>query len=234
MDLKDQISQIYFYGAGCGTPKPILLLENVFKSIFKKANIVIKEDMLAAVYAASAGQESIVCILGTGSNSCYFDGQKAHANAVSLGYILMDEASGNYFGKKLITDYFYHKMPKKIAKKFADSYDLSPDVIKYNLYQKESANAYLGDFAEFMFRFKDEVYMHKIIEEGFTVFFENRILPYNKPATVPIYFIGSIAYFFEPILKQVAHKYGLKISGILRRPIDNLIDFHKNTSIETI
>jgi N-acetylglucosamine kinase-like BadF-type ATPase len=229
--IKDKVSQIYFYGAGCGTPRPTLLLTKVFKSIFPNAKISIKEDLLAAVYASSAGNEAIVCILGTGSNSCYFDGNKVYVNVVSLGYILMDEASGNYFGKKLITDYYYHKMPKEIAQIFAASYDLSPDVVKQNLYQKESANAYLGDFAEFMFQFKDEAYMHKIIKEGFISFFENRIIPYKKPNTVPIYFIGSIAFFFEPILKQVAKDFGLKIKGIIRRPIDNLIAYHKKTSI---
>lgn len=224
---KDKIQEVYFYGAGCGTQKPTELLKKVFESVFTKAKVVVEEDMLAAVYAASSGKEAIVCILGTGSNSCYYDGKKAHLNVASLGYILMDEASGNYFGKRLIIDYYYNKMPKEIAEKFETSYDLRPDEVKKNLYQKESPNAYLGNFAEFMFEFKESDYIHQLIEEGFSAFFEYRILPYNKPASVPIYFIGSIAYFFEPILKEVAKKYGLEISGILRRPIDNLISYHQ-------
>lgn len=225
---KNEVKEVYFYGAGCGTAKPTVLLKKVFESIFANAKVVVEEDMIAAVYAASAGKEAIVCILGTGSNSCYYDGEKAHQNVASLGYIMMDEASGNYFGKRLILDYFYKIMPKKMAEKFETTYDVSADTIKLNLYQKEGPNVYLGNFAEFMFQFKESNYIHKILEEGFTTFFEYRILPYKKPANVPIYFIGSIAYFFEPILTEVALKFGLSIAGILRRPIDDLITYHQN------
>lgn len=224
---KEKIKEIYFYGAGCGTSEPTALLKRVFESIFTQAKVCVKEDMLAAVYATSGGEESIVCILGTGSNSCYYDGKKTHQNVVSLGYILMDEASGNYFGKQLLIDYFYKKMPDEIATAFEKSYDLSPDQIKQNLYQKESPNAYLGNFAEFMFQFKKSDYMHKLIKKGFTTFFEYRILPFNKPATIPIYFIGSIAHFFKPILEEVATTYGLRIKGVLQRPIANLIAYHQ-------
>ena len=224
---KNKVTAIYFYGAGCGTEKPTLKLKEVFESIFTKAKVVVKEDMIAAVYAASAGKEAIVCILGTGSNSCYYDGKKAHVNVVSLGYILMDEASGNYFGKRLILDYYYKKMPSELAEIFAATYDLNSDEIKRNLYQEDSPNAYLGRFAEFMFEHKESDYMHNLLDEGFSAFFEYRILPYKKGKTVPIYFIGSIAYYFESILREVAKKYDLNISGILQRPIDNLIAYHQ-------
>lgn len=225
--IQNKVTAIFFYGAGCGTAKPTTLLKKVLKTVFINANVIVEEDMLAAVYAASSGKKAIVCILGTGSNSCYYDGEKAHQNVVSLGYILMDEASGNHFGKRLLVDYFYRTMPTEIAVKFEATYDLSADTIKQNLYQKESPNAYLGDFAAFMFEFKEHEYMHKIIAEGFITFFERRILPYKKSSHVPIYFIGSIAYFFESILQEVARKYELEIAGILRRPIDNLIAYHQ-------
>jgi N-acetylglucosamine kinase-like BadF-type ATPase len=225
---KDLVKEIYFYGAGCGTPKPTQLLVTVFKSIFINAKVVVKEDLYGAVYASSGGKKSIVCILGTGSNSCYFDGEKLMTNVVSLGYILMDEASGNYFGKKLIRDYFYHKMPDIIAKKFENTYNLDPDEIKRNLYQEESPNAYLGKFAQFMFEFKEHAYIRQIIEEAFNTFFEYRIKPYKQATDVPIYFIGSIAYFFESILQEVADKFGYTIKEIIRRPIDNLIAYHQN------
>ncbi len=226
--FKNKVKEIYFYGAGCGTKKPTQKLTDVFESIFTKAKVVVEEDMIAAVYATSAGKEAIVCILGTGSNSCYYDGKKAHVNVVSLGYILMDEASGNYFGKRLIQDYYYKKMPTELAEKFGTNYDMNSDEIKRNLYQEDSPNAYLGRFAEFMFEFKKNDYIHNILEEGFSTFFEHRILPYEKVTEVPIYFIGSIAFYFESILQEVADKYGLKISGILQRPIDNLIAYHQS------
>ncbi len=224
--FKDQIYKIYFYGAGCGTDKANHKLKNVFEQIFSKAKVVVKEDMLAAVYAASAGKEAIVCILGTGSNSCYYDGKEMHQNVVSLGYILMDEASGNYFGKRLLQDYYYKKIPDEIAKSFEENYQVNPDEIKRNLYQEDSPNAYLGQFAEFMFKHKESDYIHDLIKSGFSEFFEKRVLPYNKP-NVPIYFIGSIAYFFEDILEEVAQKYKLQIAGVIRRPINNLIRYHQ-------
>ena len=224
---KDSIDEVYFYGAGCSTPKLTKLLVEVLQEVFTNAKVTVQEDMLAAVYAASAGEEAIVCILGTGSNSTYFDGLIAHENVPSLGYILMDEASGNYFGKRLLIDYFYKKMPLDIAKDFVSSYNLEPDEIKKNLYIEDSPNAYLGSFAEFMFKFKDSEYIHKIIKEGFELFFERQILPYKKTADIPIYFIGSIAFYFEQFLNEVAQANGLKVTGILQRPINNLIKYHQ-------
>ncbi len=221
--IAHQVKEIYFFGAGCGTPKPTQKLHDVLVKIFKNAKITVAEDMLAAVYAASKNKEAIVCILGTGSNSCYYDGKKIYQNVASLGYILMDEASGNYFGKKLLQDYFYKRMPDDIAKSFAENYDLSPDEIKKNLYQLESPNAYLGQFGEFMFQYKDSTYMHKLIADGFREFIENRILPYKKAKQVPVYFIGSIAHFFKPTLHKVCDEYKIDLQGVIRRPIDELV-----------
>ena len=223
----EKVTEVYFYGAGCGTPKPTQKLKRILQEIFPQAKIEVAEDMLAAVYAASGGDEAIVCILGTGSNSCYYDGKTMYKNVNSLGYILMDEASGNYFGKKLLQDYFYKRMPEHIARDFERKYNLDEDEIKRNLYQKDAPNAYLGQFAEFMFAHKDEVYIRNLLAKGFREFIENRILPYEKAGEVPIYFIGSIAYFFEPVLQEVASEYGLKITGVIRRPIDNLIAYHQ-------
>lgn len=223
----DKVNEIYFYGAGCSIPNVTKKLINQLENIFSNAKIDVKEDMIAAIYAASDGKEAIVCILGTGSNSCYFDGKVAHENVPSLGYMLMDEASGNYFGKRLLIDYFYKTMPIKIAEDFKANYNLNPDEIKRNLYSETAPNAYLGNFAEFMFKHKDCDYIHNIILEGFELFFKRQILPYNKPSSVPIYFIGSIAFYFEQFLQEVAETHGLKITRILQRPINNLIKYHQ-------
>ena len=118
------VTRLDFYGAGCGTEKPSLLLKGVLQKIFPKAVVDVQEDTIAAVYAATT-LPGIVCILGTGSNSSYFDGTKVHPSAVSLGYSLMDEASGNYFGKRLLRDYFYNKMPAVLKAEFARRFDLN-------------------------------------------------------------------------------------------------------------
>jgi len=227
INIKDEVSQIFFYGAGCGTPKPVQLLHDVMQEIFVNADIHVAEDMLAAVYAASGTSPSIVCILGTGSNSCYFNGESMEMITASLGYTVMDEASGNYFGKKLLRDFFYNQMPKKIAMKFESEFNLDPDHIKHNLYKEPNPNMYLASFAKFMFEFKEEKYIKKTIKKGFEEFFKFRILPYDKGTETPIYFIGSIAFYFRDILEKIANKYDLSITDVIQRPIDNLLDFHK-------
>ena len=128
LEVKSQVERIHFYGAGCGTEIPRKLLQDIIANFFTNASEVqVKEDMVAAVYAATT-EPGIVCILGTGSNSCYFDGKDVHMAVESLGYILMDEASGNYFGKRLLRDYYYKRMPPDIAAKFEKDFDLSiPD-----------------------------------------------------------------------------------------------------------
>lgn len=227
IDVKDRVEQIHFYGAGCGTPKPVSILKDVMQSVFVNAAIQISEDMLAAVYASSGKNPAMVCILGTGSNSCYYDGEEMHMKVASLGYTIMDEASGNYFGKQLVKDYYYKKMPKRIADEFEKQYDLDADAIKYNLYRQPNPNMYLANFARFMFDFKDDKYTKKLIKKGFQEFFKYRILPYELTNETPIYFIGSIAFYFRDILEKVASKYDLTITDVIQRPIDNLIEYHK-------
>ena len=227
INVKNDVSEIHFYGAGCGTPKPIEILKTILESIFVNATVFISEDMLAAVYAASGKKPAIVCILGTGSNSCYFDGENMKTLVPSLGYILMDEASGNYFGKRLLIDYYYNQMPLDIAQEFKKEFNLEVDTIKENLYRMPNPNMYLASFAKFMFDFKDNDYIKGIITHGFQEFFKYRILPFNKTAETPIYFIGSIAYYFRDILEEIATKNNLKVTDIIQRPIDNLLAYHK-------
>ncbi|MFC2110469.1 N-acetylglucosamine kinase, partial [Bacteroidota bacterium] len=228
----DKVSQIFFYGAGCGTEVATKILKDLFEEIFTNADVVVGEDTLAAVYAATGTEPAIVCILGTGSNSSYFDGKNIESNSVSLGYIVMDEASGNYFGKRLLRNYFYKVMPDYIAKEFEKEYNLEPDHVKYNLYRQPNPNTYLADFASFMFKFKEDDYVLNLMEEGFDAFFRSRVLPYNKDKSTPIYFIGSIAHYFSEILEKVAAKHDLKITEVIQRPIHNLIEYHKKNLIK--
>jgi N-acetylglucosamine kinase-like BadF-type ATPase len=227
MQIKETVEEIHFYGAGCGTPKPVEILKQLLETIFVNAKIIVSEDLLAAVYASSGDSEAIVCILGTGSNSCYFDSENLHVNSPSLGYTVMDEASGNYFGKILLRDFYYQKMPKAIAEKFNEQFDLEVDAVKFHLYRQQNPNMYLATFAKFMFEFKSEKYIKRIIKKGFQAFFNYRILPFQKEANVPIYFIGSIAFYFRDILDKVALKHGLKITDVIHRPINNLVAYHK-------
>ena len=231
--IRPTVQVVDFYGAGCGTETPQKILKGVLDKLFPNAKVSVNEDLLAAVYAATT-EPGIVCILGTGSNSCYFDGNEIHANVPSLGYVLMDEASGNYFGKRLIRDYYYQKMPQKLAKQFEQRFNLDPDVIKINVYQKANPNTYLASFAEFIFT-SEEVsgYFWKLISEGMTKFIENRVLCYKEAQNVPIHFIGSIAHFSEEMIRDAMMPYHLELGNVIRRPIDGLIEYYRKHRLGT-
>lgn len=223
---KNNVTEVYFYGAGCGTKKLTMLLKSIFESFFLNAKVEVKEDTFAAVYAVTT-KPGIVCILGTGSNSCYFDGENVDVRIPSLGYILMDEASGNYFGKKLIRDYYYNKMPKFVSQKFEEQYNLEADTIKRNIYKEENPNAYLAHFAEFMFKNDRNAYFNKVLHKGIKEFFKNRILTFEEAFDVPVHFVGSIAFFAQDILQDVARYHMVELGEVVRRPIDGLINYHK-------
>ena len=233
-DLQPYVNEetvVDFYGAGCGTKTPIMMLTKILTEIFPAAKVSVNEDMVAAVYAATT-EPGIVCILGTGSNSCYFDGTNVHNGIESLGYTLMDEASGNYFGKRLIRDYFYKKMPTQLALEFEKRFNLDPDEIKNHLYKRHNPNMYLASFAEFIFT-STEVngYFYKLITEGMLKFIEYRILCFKESQNVPIHFIGSIAHFSEDIIKDCMKPYNLELGNIIRRPIDGLIDYYRQNKL---
>lgn len=226
-DCKNNVTKVFFYGAGCGTETPRLILQEIFKSFFANADVTVKEDTYAAVYATTTSP-GIVCILGTGSNSSFFDGNTVENVVPSLGYILMDEASGNYFGKKLIRDYYYKKMPEDLRVKFSNDFNLDPDTIKLNVYKKENPNAYLASFAEFIFRNERNEYFNYVIQKGIKDFFKNKIRVFDNHKTVPVHFVGSIAYFSSDIIHKIAKKHDVTIGSIVRRPIDGLIEYHRN------
>ncbi|GGD95333.1 N-acetylglucosamine kinase [Planktosalinus lacus] len=227
----NQVGFVDFYGAGCGTITPKNLLSRVLKQLFVNAKVTVEEDMVAAALAVT-DQPGIVCIFGTGSNSCYFDGKKAKTHVESLGFILMDEASGNYFGKRLIRDYFYKKMPSKLAVDFEKRFDLDPDTIKINLYQKPNPNTYLASFAEFIFTHEEEnAYFYNLISEGVLKFIEYKILCYKEAQQVPIHFIGSIAHFSKDIIQDCLNRYHLELGNIVRRPIDGLIEYYRKNKL---
>lgn len=229
MKLKADVTHIFFYGAGCGTESPRLLLKNVLMDIFDNAEVEVTEDTMAAVRATlnHDNEAAVVCIMGTGSNCSYYDGEKIHQPIQSLGYILMDDASGNYFGKQLVRDYYFNHMPEAIKVSFADKYNMDADYIKYNLYKQPSPNAYLANFAEFMFLNIDSTYIQEMIKEGIRLFTKNMIFQFkDQIKDVPVHFAGSIAFFAKHQIIQVAEEMGFKTGNFVRRPIEGLVAYH--------
>lgn len=224
---KEVATHLYFYGAGCGTDRMKNFLKQVFQEYFSNAVISVYEDTYAAVFATTPKNEkAIVSILGTGSNCSYFDGSLLHQKVQSLGYIAMDDCSGNRFGRELIRGYYFNKMPKELAAKFEKEYDLDADVIKHNFYKEPNPNAYLATFAQFLIQNKDHEYCQKIIHSAMQDFVDLYISQFENCREIPNHFIGSIAFYLKDELKVVLEKNNLKIGNVLRRPIDGLIQYH--------
>lgn len=226
-----RVEHVFFYGAGCGTAEASRMLKNVLKSIFSNAKVSVKEDTYAAVFSTidSEASPAVVCILGTGSNCTYFDGKKAQQRVVSLGYSVMDDASGNYFGRQLLRDYYFDFMPHDFKLIFETRYNINADYIKKNLYKKPNPNAYLSKFAEFLVLNRESDYVQSVIKKGLRSFVRTMILQYkHEIKTVPVHFAGSIAFFLQEEIKEIAVEFGFKIGNFQRRPIEGLIDFHIN------
>lgn len=233
---KEAVTHLYFYGAGCGIKSPQQRIIKVFEKIFSNAELSVKEDTYAAVYATVKKEEpAIVCILGTGSNCTYFNGNEIEQRIISLGYILMDEASGNFYGKQLIRSYYFNEMPEELRKPFEEKFDLEADVIKESIYRKENPNTYLATFAEFMIHHKAHPMMNTIIKGGLRRFIEHQILQFEDAKEIPVHFVGSISYFLQEEISQImTEEYGLTMGNVVKRPIDGLVNFHRqqiNTAI---
>ena len=227
--FRKEVDQIFFYGAGCGTEPPRVLIKTVFSNIFKNCSkFSVKEDTYAAIYStAKSNTKSIVCILGTGSNCTYFDGNSIEQKVISLGYILMDDASGNYFGRQLLRDYYFNRIPKKTADKFNSEFVLDAETIKDNLYKQPNPNTYLAKFARFLIENKDSDYGKSLIKRGFDLFIERQILQFSDATEVPIHFVGSISFYLKDQLIECLKNYNLKSGTIIRKPIDGLLKYHQ-------
>jgi N-acetylglucosamine kinase-like BadF-type ATPase len=224
---KNNVSNLFFYGAGCGTDRMKLFLTKVFEEYFPNAAVVVHEDTYAAVYATTPKNEkAIVSILGTGSNCSYFDGVVLHQKVQSLGYIAMDDCSGNRFGRHLLRAYYFNKMPAHLAKAFEKEYNVEPDYIKNNLYKEPNPNAYLATFAKFLIKHKDEELCKAFIFAEMEDFVENYIKQFDNCTEVPVHFVGSIAFYLKDELEMVLNKHGIRVGNVLRRPIDGLIAYH--------
>lgn len=227
--VNNSVKKIFFYGAGCGTSKNRVRIKRFLEKYFRNAICKVKEDLWAACISVT-DKPGIVSILGTGSNSCYFDGSSVQTKIPSLGYSLMDEGSGNYFGKQLLLDYYYGKMPQSVIEIFKKEYDVSPDTVKMNLYRRQNPNAYLAGFAPFMFREwnteKEKEYFQNLIKQGIELFVDRWIMVYDeKHLQMPIHFVGSIAYHVQDAIKTSLENRGLEMGNIICKPIDGLVSY---------
>lgn len=220
---KNQVTAIRFFGAGCGTKRSQKKVNAILESYFENAIAESAEDTMAAVMATTS-EPAVVCILGTGSNCCYFDGKNIHLKTPALGYILMDEGSGNYFGKMLLRAYYYEEMPKDLRVLFESEFHLKEKELIKGLYKSATPNKYLASFAPFLFQNESHPFSQQIIYEGMKVFVENHVLKYREALKhVPIHFVGSIAYYAQSYIKQVLKERGITSGKFIKSPMDTII-----------
>jgi glucosamine kinase len=223
--ISHQITEIYFFGAGCSSPDRHEMLSNALSQVFPKAFISVDSDLLGSAYATCGHDKGICCVLGTGSNISFFDGEDVAEGKHGLGYVLGDEGSGSWLGKILVTDYMYGKMPAEIEASFRDAYHLDKATIIKHVYQQPRANSYLASFAKFLNGIQFTEYGQQILNNSFIEFIESNIKSYPEYHQYKCHFVGSIAYHFSEELKTQCHKYHIRVGKIIQKPIDELLKF---------
>jgi glucosamine kinase len=225
-EIKGSVTEVYFYGAGCSAESRNIIIKEPLQSFFSNAEITIRHDLEAALKATYKGSPIISCILGTGSNSCIFDGDNIIENAPSLGYIAGDEASGNFFGKQLINLYVNNALPKNIVEKFENWTPERKNEIIENIYSVQRPNLYLATFFRFMYENRNEEIFDTIFRDGIQHFFNLHIKCFENYKDYPLTFVGSIAHYLSDYINEIAKKEGLKVQEILQSPINNLVSEH--------
>lgn len=225
--IDEHVDKIFFYGAGVSSEKNQLTIKDALNVFFPDATIEIGWDLLAAARALCGDEAGIACIMGTGSNSCLYDGEKIIGNVANLGWILADEGSGAFLGKRLVVDYLRDKLPTALAGQFQARFPYHREEILERVYQQEKPSAFLASFAKFIFQHLKEPYCYKLVYESFAEFYENNVMKYENYQTLKVHFTGSIAFYFSDILRQVANDKGITVKNILEGPISGLTLFHK-------
>lgn len=218
----EKIDAIYFFGAGCGNSSKKAKLFTALQSIFKTKNIFVDSDLIAACLALFGKEQGIVSILGTGSNSCVWDGKKIKEQTPSLGFILGDEGGAVSMGKQLVSDFLKNQMPNDLRILFSEQYDISTEIVLERVYQMQMPNRYLAGFAPFLNKNIHHPYVIELISEQFHRFIRRNILPYGLGAKYPIRFTGSIAWHFQDFLKPICQKYELNADKFVKEPINEL------------
>jgi glucosamine kinase len=225
--VKEDVTKIFFYGTGVSSAKNVKTIEDAFHNYFKQAHIEVGWDLLAAARALCGNEPGIACILGTGSNSCLYDGHQITDNVSNLGWILADEGSGTYIGKRIIFDYFRKNMPEKLADQFRQRFPETREEVLEKVYQQEKPGAYLASFAKFIFQHLKEPYCYQLIYDSFDDFYKNNVMKYDNFKSLKVHFTGSIAFYFSDILRQVANDRGITVKNILEGPISGLALYHQ-------
>jgi glucosamine kinase len=224
--------EVYYYGTGCISPENVKSIKKALKATFPKARLFVDNDLMGAAKALCGNEKGVACILGTGSNSCYYNGKKIIKNSPGLGYILGDEGSGAYLGKKVIQYYLYNTFDPDLMDRFNAKYNTTSIEILDAVYKHPLPNRYLAGFVSFLVENRGHFMIENIIEDGFNDFFFNHVYKYRESWIMPIHFIGSVAHGFKDILKEMCDSYELHLGRVLKNPMDGLIQFHSQKILQ--
>lgn len=221
------IGEVYYYGTGCANPANAKSVKKALRKIIPAAKIEVTHDLMAAARALCGKEKGVACILGTGSNSCYYNGKKIVKNSPGLGYVLGDEGSGAYLGKKVIQYYLYDTFDEELKGRFDNTYGTNGLEILENVYKKPMPNRYLASFTKFLADNRGHYMIENIIEDGLNDFFFSHLCKYRETWTLPISFAGSVAFGFKDVLQQLCDSYEFELGKILKNPMDGLVAYHK-------
>ena len=227
---RESVTEVHFYGSGCGAEVKKQIIRSVLSELFNKAEINVYTDILGAARALFNDRIGIACILGTGSNSCLYNGKEIVNLLPSLGFIFGDEGSGSHLGKLFMSSYFKDKLPDGIKDSFINKYKLTDPEILDAIYRRPFPNRFLATFSQFICEKSGDKFMKKIIDESFNGFIDNYIRKYKNYKKMQIGFVGSVAYFFKKNLEDAFRKNEMEIKEIIKAPIERLADFHKKKS----
>lgn len=219
------IDEIYFFGAGCSSPDRHEIVSNALSYLFTRSYVSVDSDLLGSAYATCGHQKGLCCVLGTGSNISYFDGEDIHDGQHGLGFVLGDEGGGTWFGKALLTDFLYGNMPADIGKKFDETYHVNKETVIRQVYQSSNANSYLAAFSKFLSGIRPSAYAQNLLRAGLLEFIDTNVKSYPEYRTCKCNFVGSIAYVFTDELKAVCKENGVHIGKVIQQPIHDLLKF---------
>ncbi|MDE6321175.1 MAG: ATPase [Muribaculaceae bacterium] len=221
------IDKVYYYGAGCVSEEVCANVRNAIAASINADQIEVYTDLLAAAHAVCDREPGIACILGTGSNSCVYDGKNITDNVSPLGYILGDEGSGAVLGKILVGDVLKNQLPQHLCDKFLEQYSLDRLTIIRRVYKEPQANRFLASVTRFLIENINEPSIHQLVYNSFKSFFVRNIANYKGYKEYKINFVGSIAFFYQDVLREVAADMGCTIGNIIQSPMDGLINYHR-------
>lgn len=227
--VSEDINEIYYYGAGCSNASNCSVISNALNKYFKNAKVSVHHDLLAAARSLCGDEPGIACIIGTGVNSCFYDGENIIDNVASLGYILGDEGSGTHLGKQLLADFLRNDMSEELKARFIKRFELTREEVLSKVYQEDGPGRFLASFSKFIFQNIKDPYCYRLVYHSFETFFKKNVCKYENHQSLPVHFTGSVAFYYSNILRQVANDLSIRVGNIIESPIAGLTLYHQNS-----